>query len=889
MSLSANSRFGPYLVVSRLGGGGMGEVYKARDERLGRDVALKVLRPDTSGDIDPQRRFAQEARAASALNNPNILTVHDVGMEDGKPYIVTELVDGDSLEAILSASPLTLAKALDVAVQTASGLVAAHRAGIVHRDLKPANVMVTRSGLVKIVDFGLAKAAPGMGGLTGDSGLTHPGLVLGTASYMSPEQARGETVDFRSDHFSLGLILYEMFTGKRAFDRSSPISTLSAIIEDDFEPLATVKPSIPAPLRWCIERCLSKDRSLRYADTQDLYQELKTIRERMAEIGVPVAAAAVAPPKPRQRWKSAVLAVAVLAIAAATAGIASLSLIPEGSVDLNRYRFQPLATEGSFEGEPAWSADGKNLAYVGEVDSIRQIFVQRIGSPNAAQITRSSVDCDAPFWSPDGTRIYYLSPAQVGWSLWAVGASGGSPQQVQEEVAGAALSPDGKTLALLRSNPLKGEPLSLWVSVNASAPQRYATGPFSSNGYRHGYLRFSPDGRELGVWLSRWNGSSEFWTMSLTSTEAKLAFTLLQEASAFHWMADGTHIVFGGRMPGSTGADLHIADVANHRILPLLKTSLEALDPAPSPDGRRIAFTSAQNDFDLFELSLDGSAPRSFLSGSRSESYPSWAPNGVQYAFVTDRAGPPQIWIKSRAGGWERPLVTETDFPKAWVAAFDAVTYSPDGQRLAYTVTGGNGHTLYVSNVMGGPPLRLAAEETDQRSPAWSPDGAWVTYVENAGGKWSLAKVRSGGGDTPTRIKSLPGPCDPHWSPKGDSISCMLPEGLSLFAPDGSTTRPLSKQNWLAHGWNKDGSVIFGIIQLANRHRALAIVDVVRSTERIVAELPISAATAVQGFSLSPEGDRFLTAFGRPRADIWVIEGFERPSLFQSVLALLHR
>jgi serine/threonine protein kinase len=270
MPLTPGSRLGRYEIIAALGAGGMGEVYRARDERLQREVAIKVLRQEASTDPDLQRRFALEARSASALNHPNILTVHDVGMEGGIPYIVSELVGGEPLGALIARGKMPVRKALDLAVQVADGLAAAHRAGIVHRDLKPANVMVTKTG-AKILDFGLAKAVPKDVAAAGEQQTgTTPGIIVGTATYMSPEQVRGEALDPRTDQFSFGLVLYEMLTGKAPFARSSAMSTMAAIVEEQAPPIGELNPTVPAPLRWCVERCLAKDRDDRYASTADL-------------------------------------------------------------------------------------------------------------------------------------------------------------------------------------------------------------------------------------------------------------------------------------------------------------------------------------------------------------------------------------------------------------------------------------------------------------------------------------------------------------------------------------------------------------------------------------------------------------------------------------------
>src|SRR5450432_759606 len=301
MSLVAGTKLGPYEILSPLGAGGMGEVYKARDVRLDRAVAIKVLPLEFASDPARLRRFEREARAASALNHPNIVTVYDIGTEGSTSYLAMEFVDGRTLQDILLAGPLPLKRLVDLATQIADGIATAHEAGIVHRDLKPGNLMVTKDGLVKVLDFGLARREPlgsegsGHAGSTVTSPSTMPGSVIGTVGYMSPEQARGEEIDSRSDQFSVGSILYEMATGARAFQRASSVETLSAILNDEPETIVKRRPEVPAPLRWIIERCLCKSPSERYVATRDLARDLHAIRLHLSELsgvtpGAPVPA-----------------------------------------------------------------------------------------------------------------------------------------------------------------------------------------------------------------------------------------------------------------------------------------------------------------------------------------------------------------------------------------------------------------------------------------------------------------------------------------------------------------------------------------------------------------------------------------------------------------------
>ena len=299
MTLAAGTRLGPYEILSPLGAGGMGEVYRARDTRLGREVAIKVLPAAESADPERLKRFETEARSASSLNHPNIVTIHDIGESDGISFIAMEIVDGQTLRELVTEGALPAKRLLAIAAQVADGLAKAHGARIVHRDLKPENIMVTREGLVKILDFGLVKltqpeTARGQESHTPTlSKGTEPGVVMGTVGYMSPEQALGKAVDFRADQFSLGSILYEMATGKRAFARGSAPETLSAIIREEPEPIAILSPLSPLPLRWIVERCLAKDPGERYASTVDLARDLANLREHISELSG--AAAALTP------------------------------------------------------------------------------------------------------------------------------------------------------------------------------------------------------------------------------------------------------------------------------------------------------------------------------------------------------------------------------------------------------------------------------------------------------------------------------------------------------------------------------------------------------------------------------------------------------------------
>src|SRR5271170_2073292 len=431
MPLTPNSKLGPYEIKSTLGVGGMGEVYRARDSRLNRDVAIKVLREDGASP-DLRGRFEREARAVAALNHPNVVAVYDFGIEGNQQYIISELLEGESLRSLLHGKPVPVRKLIDIAAQVADGLAAAHAAGVVHRDLKPENIMLAKDGRVKILDFGLARQSRTPASSRKATGeeetlapadetkhLTSEGAVLGTASYMSPEQALGKEVDYRSDQFSFGLILHEMASGKQAFARNSSVETMAAIVRD--EPSA-IEEKIPAPLKWIIDRCLHKEPEQRYESTRDLYQELRNLREHFSEAYSSSGVLAPVPIKVRPiRWKLlAGIALGCLIVCA----LIAYMLKPSGQ-DLARYRYTPFATGAD---RAVWSPDGKAVAYSGEVNGVYQVFLRYLNTPAAVKLTNEKYGVEVLGWSSDRSHLIVkekpegpASPVNRIYSLATVG------------------------------------------------------------------------------------------------------------------------------------------------------------------------------------------------------------------------------------------------------------------------------------------------------------------------------------------------------------------------------------------------------------------------------------------------------------------------------------
>src|SRR4030095_7763784 len=445
--LLVGRRIGPYDLLSLLGSGGMGEVYRATDTRLKRFVAIKLLSADSFLDETRMQYFEREARLASALNHPNIVTIYDIGRSEFGPYIAMELVEGKTLRDTVAEGLFPLKRVLQVAAQVADALAKAHAAGILHRDLKPENLMIARDGLAKILDFGLAKMAPTTEGAKAavDNPASKPGVILGTVGYMSPEQGRGLPVNFRSDQFSLGTILYEMLTGKRAFQRATAVETLSAIIRDEPESVATVNPKVPVYLRWIVERCLAKNVEERYASTSDLARDLQNLRDHFSGVASLDASTPVSKPESRTTRRVRVFVASVLTtlvLAVITVGI--LRRNSPATPVFHQISFGHGGITGA-----RFTADGQSVIYGANwVGQEPALYSTQPGSPESRSLSVSN----AGIWSvsPSG-EMAIAYPCTLNWgecigTLALLPPAGGKPREVLDNVTAADWAPDGKTL-----------------------------------------------------------------------------------------------------------------------------------------------------------------------------------------------------------------------------------------------------------------------------------------------------------------------------------------------------------------------------------------------------------------------------------------------------------
>jgi eukaryotic-like serine/threonine-protein kinase len=849
MALAVHDRLGPFEILRSAGAGGMGEVYQARDTRLDRIVAIKVSLERFS------LRFEREARAAAALNHPNISQLYDVGPD----YLVMEFVEGSPLAAVDSTRKL-----LDIAVQIADGMAAAHTAGIIHRDLKPDNILVTREGRVKILDFGLAKTADPPAGTDDNTrtiAVTNPGSAVGTVAYMSPEQARGAAnVTPQTDQFSFGLILYELAAGKRAFDRASGAETMTAIIREDAEPLPA---NVPAPLRWIIERLLAKEPSERYDSTRDLYRELKLVRDRLSEArtSAPEVASTA---KPRIRRTAAMIGIGAAGLA--LGAVLALALLPQPPNDTSKYKFTPLAREAALEEQPQWSPDGKSIAYSVGVQGLRQIFTKTVGAPEATQLSKSDESAQWPFWSPDGAIIYYSTRR----GLWVIGASGGTPELVLEGVTAAAVHPDGRTFAYVREN-------KLWVSpLKGGQPRQFGRDPFPQS-IRFGRIRFSPDGSELAV-LSGLNENASLWLVAYPSGATRWLGTYYNQGLS--WFPDSRRIAVG------TGEKaLSVVDTTRGSKRLLYSSSTLMKEPALSPDGKRVAFVMGDPEWDVLEISLADRTVHSLIMGGGIAWWPDWHPSGTHFSFSTDRDGTSAIVDKSSKEGFMRRLAEAPSEGKA-----DAPLWSPDGTRFLFHEEAPSGAKLVLSDASGGRTITLDTAAILGLA-AWSPDGQWVAYIRLENNVAQMVKIRPGLAEAPVVLASAPLsrtlPAGAYlrmqWSPAGDWILYPDPRenfGLSLISPDGTTNRKLSARQFATSGFSRDGSQVFGIHRNTSPEGAewqIYSVDLKTGSEKLLGAVELPPATeSLAGFSLHPDGKRFLTSIAKLPYTIWMLEGFDQ-------------
>jgi Tol biopolymer transport system component len=829
----------------------MGEVYKARDTRLRRTVAIKLL---TGFDAQPDgsSRLLREAQAASALNHPNIVTVHDVVHQEECDVIVMEYIEGTTLGSRIGRKGLPVRDALNYAIQIAGALSAAHAAGIVHRDVKPGNVVVGESGAVKVLDFGLAKVDSTLGPNDQTASMTSEGMIVGTFLYMSPEQVEGRKVDARSDIFAFGSLLYEMLSGRPAFAADSRLAIVSAILHRDPPPLRSLRPDVPPDLEKLVQRCLRKGPARRMQSMEDVRLLLEEIPDSPAT-SPPVA-------QSDRAWLKPLWFVAGFALAAGV--LAALLRLEPAGPDLSSYRLVPFATEASEEDSPAWSPDGRTLAYQLEVEGIQQIYTRSLDAPSGTRVTSSANDCLLPFWSPDGNRIYYVSRGQ----LWSVSPAGGVPRALVADAVTAAVSPDGKTMVVTRGEIGNAQ---LFMPSAGGGYRPYRLPPFPDKLHMIGVPQFASDGSKIAVGLSRRGFDSELWIVPFPSGAPRQvpirlagAQNRVQRAS---WMPDSRHLIL------AVEGHLSSIDTETGALRRITAGGAVERQPAVSPDGHRIAFAAGSHDFDIVQFTFGKALPRTLLATARTERGPVWSPQQSQYAYITDASGVQEIWLRNAQEEGARPLV-QPDPASPWYQ-LQNVRFSPDGRRISYDMFRER-HAVAISNVAGGRPVMPDEQSPDQHGLSWSPDGNWIAYRRINGAKWELVRRPLGGGEPVWLEDTAEGGGETDWSLSGEWICHRVGAALHLVSADGKRHVEVRTPGVTAFGFSRDSATLYALRRNSSRKWELAAFAVPGGREKRIERLDLPVSASVAGFSVNRDGGGFITSVGESRFDLWLLEGF---------------
>ena len=791
MAIAKGVSLGPYEIVSHLGSGGMGEVWRARDHRIRRDVAVKVLPEAFAPGDERLQRFEQEARAAGALNHPGLVTIFDVGRTaEGLPYIVMELLEGQTIRDLLGhldPGPLPPRKAIDYTIQIATALSVAHTNGIIHRDLKPENLFVTSDRRVKILDFGLAKlaqdATPDDDRRRTARQITSAGFAVGTPGYMSPEQVRGAAIDHRTDIFSLGSVLYEMVTGRPAFERESAVETMHAVLSVEPPPVET--PAISPALEETIRHCLEKDPRDRFQSARDLAFHLQTLPEmqRGGNATQPVATI-----RSRRAYRATLIAVPLLA--AFAAGGFVLQALHGRSPEAPPRTYRQLTSADGMEIFPTLAPDGKSFAYVSDQGGNRDIYVQRVDGSTAINITGDSPDDDSePAFSPDGSQIAFRSE-RYGGGIFVMGATGESPRRLTNFGHNPAWSPDGTEIAfatelvelLPSSRPRLSELWVVDVRSGASRPliQTDKDGPNSGDSDAV-QPSWSPNGKRIAFWSASVSGQRDIWTVNPRVAEPKKSVVRVTADAALDWnpvwSPDGRYLYYGSDRDGTmglwriamnedagspagvpeplgvpasfaghfafarSGEMAYVAVTSSYHVLAmpfdlnagtvgtarrLFGGSREIGMYEPSPDGKTVAYVTRGMREDLFVT--DGMRTRQLTNDPARDRGLQWASDGNTLYFYSNRDGTYRIWSVRADGSDLKPVTSDTDATSIGVQMLHSPVPAPDGRTLLVEgdLVGRSDKTSVLVHLDRPAGQRVERLPVFLASARWSPDGQFI-------------------------------------------------------------------------------------------------------------------------------------------------------------------
>jgi serine/threonine protein kinase len=752
-----NTNLNQYRITASIGSGGMGEVFRARDTRLNRDVAIKVLPKDFVAEGDRMRRFEQEAKTLAALNHPNVLTIHDAGVHEGAPYLVSELLEGKTMREEMNGNALLLRKATDYALQIAHGLAAAHGKGIVHRDLKPENIFITKDGRVKILDFGLAKLRTNPQSPTvridADAAInsTEPGLVMGTPAYMSPEQVRGEPADHRADIFAFGAVLYEMLSGTRAFRRETAVASMNAVLSDEPAGLSTT--TIPPALERVVRRCLEKQPDSRFQSAKDLSFAIE-----MASSGSQQSTRS-AVPGPTSYKARRLLAAGALLVTFVTGFLVHKLWSPGRAFTAPSIRY---FTYSGRDYSPAASADGKRVCFSSDRDGIKQIWVKDVASGWEKALT-SGAD-DFPRFSRDGSAILFTRALGMNRSLFRVQSFGGEPSKVVDGALFADWSPDGRQVVFVR---WPGDADSVVSIVNFDGSGEKLLHRFVDQ--RCSAPRWSPDGKTIAASI---NISGRPQSLALIDVQTGRTTFLpaphpYNQLSSVAWDNGSRNLIFmQGESPSALvgQGSLFRQHVHSGRFQKLLWSAAHGrvFDCLPSGDIVMEVRSPREN---LRELSMTAAdtKTRSLTLGNSTDRQPCYSPDGGEIVFSSNRSGNLEVWSISRKDAVVRRL---TDHPAAdWDPAF-----SPDGKRLVWSSGRSGNLEIWIADADGAAPRQVTQDRFAAENPTMTKDGQWIVHSSAHPDKVGIWKIHPDGSGA-TQLAKSPTAANPEVSPDGKYVA----------------------------------------------------------------------------------------------------------------------